>query len=112
MDPREWFQRVWPLNLIAKRFELPALLPFQNWKWLEYPIAQSVEEFRQALLHELEDIQRELPVVGPLLDNDKIIPLAEALPDFAELRDQQLPKKRSHAHICEIISFAAYHAPA
>src|SRR4030095_11466849 len=29
MDAREWFQRVWPLNLIAKRLELPALLLFQ-----------------------------------------------------------------------------------
>src|ERR1700751_3311611 len=98
MDADKWFQRVWPLNLIVERLELPALLLFQHWKWFKYPIAQRVEKFRQTLLRELEDIQRELPVVRTLLDNDKIIRLAEALPNFMELRDQQLPKKRPHAH--------------
>ena len=112
MDAREWFRRVWPLNLIAKRLEPLALLLFQNWKWLEYPVAQRVEEFGQALLHELENIQRELPVVCPLLDNDEIIYFAEALPDFGELRGQQLPKERPHAYVREIISFAAYRAAA
>ena len=101
-----------PLNLIAKRLEPPALVLFQNWKWLDYPVAQRFEEFRQAVLHELENIQRELPVVRPLLDNDEIIHLAEALPDFGELRGQQLPKERPHAHVREIISFAAYRAAA
>jgi len=62
-------------------------------------------------LHELENIQRELSVVRPLLENDKIIRFAETLPDFAELRDQQLRKKWPHAYVREIISFAAYHAP-
>src|SRR6476646_5668270 len=28
MDAREWFWRVWPLNLIAKRLKPPALLLF------------------------------------------------------------------------------------
>jgi hypothetical protein len=36
-------------------------------------------------LHEVENIQRELPVVRSLLDDDKIIGLAQALPDFGEL---------------------------
>src|SRR4029077_16171417 len=112
MDAREWFRRVWELNLIAKRLEPPALLLFQNWKWLDYPVAQRVEEFGQALLHELENIQRELPVVCPLLHNDEIIHLAKALPDFGELRGQQSPKERPHADVREIISFAAYRAPA
>ena len=112
MDAREWLRRVWPLDLIAKRLKPPALLLFQNWKWLEYSVVQRVEEFRQAVLHELENIQRELPVVRPLLDNDEIIHLAEALPDFGELRGQQLPKERPHAHVREIISFAAYRAAA
>src|SRR4029077_11943267 len=112
MDTREWFRRFSPLNLIAKRFEPPALLLFQNWKWLKYPVTQRVEEFGQALLHELENIQRELPVVCPLLDNDEIIHLAKALPDFGELRGQQSPKERPHTHVGEIISFAAYRAPA
>src|SRR5436305_7248708 len=88
MDSREWFQRVWPLNLIAERLKVAALPLFQNWKWLEYPIVQRVEEFRQTVLHELENIQRELPVVRPLLDNHEMIELAEALPDLAELRGQ------------------------
>jgi hypothetical protein len=65
---------------------------FQHWKWLAYLVVQRVEEFRQALLHELENIQRELSVVRPLLDNGEIIHLAETLPDFGELRGQQLPK--------------------
>ena len=85
-----------PLNLIAKRLEPLALPLFQNWKWLDYPVAQRVEEFRQPLLHELENIQRELTVVRPLLDNDEIIHIAEALPNFEELRGQQLPKERPH----------------
>src|SRR4029450_7664073 len=84
MDAREWFRRGWPVNLIAKRFQRPALLVFQNWKWLDYPIAQRFEEFRQALLHELENIPRELPVVRPLLHNDEIIHLAEASPEFGQ----------------------------
>jgi hypothetical protein len=58
------------------------LLLFQNWKWLKYPVTQRVEEFRQALFSELENIPRELPVVCPLLDNDEIVHLAEPLPDF------------------------------
>jgi hypothetical protein len=67
MDTREWFRRVWPLNLIAKRLKPPALLLFQNWKWLEYPVAQRVEEFRQRFCDELENIlprtaRRALPV--------------------------------------------------
>src|SRR6476660_10469858 len=82
MDAREWFRRVWPLNLIAKRLKPLALLLFQNWKWLDYPVAQRVEEFLKTFLHELENIPCELPVVGPLLDNDEIIHLAEALPHF------------------------------
>src|SRR5262249_28778921 len=45
-----------------------------------------------------------------LLDNDEIIHLAEALPNFGELRGQQLPEERPHAHVREIISFAAYRA--
>src|SRR6476659_3222128 len=53
MDAREWFRRVQPLNLIAKRLEPPALLLFQNWKWLEYSVAQRFEEFRQRVLREL-----------------------------------------------------------
>src|SRR6476620_5453599 len=107
MDDREWFRRLLPLNLIAKRLEPPALVLFQNWKWLEYPVAQRFGEFRQAVLHKLENIQRELPVVRALLDNDEIICLAEALPDFGELRGQQLPKERPHTHVRKIISFAA-----
>src|SRR5215469_1663715 len=109
MDARERFQRVLPLNFIAKRLELRALLLFQNWKWFKYPIAQRVEKFWQALLHECENIQREPPVVCALLENNKIIRFAEALPDFAELRDQQLSKKWPHAYVRKIISFAAYH---
>jgi hypothetical protein len=88
MDAGKWFKRLSPLNLVAKRLKHPALLLFQNWKWLKDPVVQRVEEFRQAVLHELENIQRELPVVRPLLDNDEIIHLAEALPDFGELRGQ------------------------
>src|SRR5512132_1981006 len=98
MDAGKWFKRLSPFNLIAKRLEPPALLLFQNWKWLKYPVAHRVEEFRQALLRKLENIHRELPVVCPLLDNDEIIYLAKALPDFGELRGQQLPKERPHAH--------------
>src|SRR6266480_1919298 len=112
MHAGEWFRRLSPLNLIAKSLEPPALLLFQNWKWLEYPVAQRPEEFRQALLRKLENIPRERPVVRPLLDNDEIIHLPKALPDFEELRGQQLPKERPHAHVREIISFAAYSAAA
>src|SRR3954467_4187404 len=86
MDARKRFRRVWPLNLVAKRLKVAALLLFQNWKRLEYAIMQRVEELRQAVLHEFKDVQRELPVVRPLLDNDEIIQFAEALPYFAELR--------------------------
>jgi|SRR6516162_801437 len=82
IDAREWFRRLSPLDLIVKRLEHPTLLRFQNWKWLEYPVAQRVEEFRETLLQELQDIPRELTVVRPPLDNDEIIHLAEALPDF------------------------------
>ena len=110
MDARERFQRLSPLNLIAKRLEPPVLLRFQNWKRLEYLVAQRVKEFRKTLLQELENIPRELPVVRPLLDNDEIIHLAEALPDFRELPGQQLPEKRPDADVSEIISFAAYRA--
>src|SRR6476620_11151684 len=50
MDAREWFRRLLPLNLIAKRLEPAALVLFQNWKWLEYPVAQRFEKFQQAVL--------------------------------------------------------------
>ena len=100
MDASEWFRRVWPLNLVAKRLKPSALLLFQNRKWLEYSVVQRVEEFRQAVLHELENIQRELPVVRPLLDNDEIIHLTEALPDFARtakpaIAQRAAPRSRS-----------------
>ena len=62
--------------------------------------------------HELENIERKLPIVRPLLNNDEIIHLAEALPDFGELRGQQLSKERPHAHVREIISFATYRTAA
>src|SRR4029453_7569031 len=55
MNSREWLRRSSPLNLIAKRLEPPALLRFQNWKWLEYSVAQRAEEFRKTLFHELEN---------------------------------------------------------
>src|SRR4030095_172560 len=97
---------------MAKGLESPALLLFQNWKRFDDAVAQRVKEFRETLSHEIENIPRELSVVRPLLDNDEIIHLAEALPDFGELRGQQLPKQRPHAHVGEIISFAAYRAAA
>ena len=74
------------LTLSPNALSLSTLSLFQNWKWLEYPVVQRVEEFRQALLHELENIQRELTIVRPLLDNDEIIQLAEALPNFEKLQ--------------------------
>src|SRR5262249_55473806 len=94
MDAGEWFHRAWPLHLIAKRLDIPALLPLQDWKWLDYLIAQRIEEIRQTVLRELENIHSELTVVRPLLDDHKIIGFVEAFPDFGELRGQQLPKKR------------------
>src|SRR5437867_2071648 len=112
MNARKWFQRVAPFNLLAKCFQRLTLPLLQNRKRLDDPIAQRVEKIRQALLHELENIPRELPVVRPLLDNDEIIHLAEALPDFGELRGHQLPEERPHAHVREIVSFAAYRAAA
>src|ERR1043166_7304067 len=92
MDTREWFQRLSPLNLIAERLEFPALVLFQNWKWLNYPIAQCSKEFRRTVLNKLENIPRKLSVVRALLDNDKVICLTEMLPYFGELRGQQLSK--------------------
>src|SRR4051812_44215067 len=112
MDAREWLRRVQPLNFVTKRLKHSALLPFQNSKWLEYPVAQCVGKIRHPRLHELENIQCELAAVRSLLDDDEIIGLAQALPDFAELHGQQLPKERPDAHICEIVPFAAYLASA
>src|SRR5215216_375566 len=107
MDTREWFRRRTPVDLVAKCFQLLTLPLLQNWKWFKYPVAQCVKEFRHAVLHELENIPRELPVIRPLLDNDEVIHFAEALPNFEELPSQQLSKDRSNAHVREIISFTA-----
>ena len=71
-----------------------------------------VEEFRQLVLHKLENIQCELPVVRTLLGNNEIVHLADTLPNFEKLQGQQLAKERSHTHVGEIISFAAYGAAA
>jgi hypothetical protein len=112
MDPSEWFQRSLPVNLIAKRPQHPALLLFQRCKWLDYPVAQRVKEFREPLLHELQNIPRELPIVRAMLDNHETFNLPEAFPDFGELRGKQLPKQRTHADVREIVTFATYHAAA
>src|SRR6476469_2870677 len=56
MDAREWFRRLLPLNLIAKRLEPAALVLSQNLKWLEYPVAQRFKEFGHPVLHKLENI--------------------------------------------------------
>src|SRR5215472_16036773 len=92
MDAGEWGRGRPPLNLVAKHFECPALSRLQDWKWLQYPVAQRFEEFREAVLHKLESIPRKLSVVRPLFDNEEIICSAEALPDFEKLRGHQFPK--------------------
>ena len=112
MDPREWFKRIAPFNLVSKWFQHLRLALSQNRKWLDYSVAQSFEEFPRVCLGRLENVASELPVVSRLLNNDKIVDLAELLPDLGKLRAQQLPEQRADADIGEIITFSANHAVA
>ena len=54
----------------------------QNWKRLDYSVAQRFEEFRRRVLHKFENIARKLPVVRPLFDNGEIIHASRAGPKF------------------------------
>src|SRR5437667_6960773 len=110
MDPREWFKRIAPFNLVSKWFQCLRLALSQNRKGLDYSVAQSFEEFPRARLGRLENVARELPVVCALLNNDKIVDFTELLPDLSELCQYQLPKDRADADVGEIIAFAANRA--
>ena len=107
MDTREWFQRLLPLDLIAKRLQPPALLRFQNGKRLDYPVAQRAEEFRKTLLQELENIQPNCPSCAPCSTITKsfILPKRSRISETAR---PAIVQRAAHTHVREIISFAAY----
>jgi hypothetical protein len=83
MDADEWLQigyRFPPRHFsrkIAKPLPLPGL---QDRKGLDHAIAQRGKKIRRTLLHRLQDIAREIPMMRALLDYCKIIP---APPDLA-----------------------------
>ena len=110
MDAHEGLQRIAPFNPVAKWFQSLRLSLLQNWKWLDYSVAQSFEEFRRALLQRFENVARELPIMRALLDNHEVVDFAESLPDFRELRAQQVPKQRADTHVGEIIAFPSNRA--
>src|SRR6266536_337904 len=107
MNAQEWLQRVAPFHLIAKPFQRPRLPVLQDWKGLDYSVAQSCEEFWCAFLHRFENVARELPVVCALFDDDEIFHAAESLPHFSKLRGQKFPKQRAYADVREIIAFTS-----
>src|SRR6266481_4863565 len=104
MNAHEWLQRVEPLDLAAKPLQRPLLAFLQNWKWLDYSIAQSREQFWRAFLRRFENVAGELPIVRALFDYHEIVDLAESLPDFDKLSAEQLPKQRANADIGKIIA--------
>src|SRR6476661_6358257 len=110
MDAHEGLQRIAPFNSVAKWFQTLRLSLLQNWKWLDYSVTQSFEESRRSLLQRFEYVARELPIMRALLDNREVVDFAEPLPDFRELRPQQLPKQRADTHVSEIIALASNRA--
>jgi hypothetical protein len=84
----------------------------QNWKRFHDLVPQGSEEFRNALLRELEDVTRELAILRTLLDNYEIFCLTKPFPDFRELHGKQLSKQRSHTDVGEIIPFTTDRAAA
>src|SRR4029077_1644264 len=112
MDADEWIERIAPFNFVPKWFQGLRLPLSQNWKWFNYSVPRSFEEFRRAFLRRLENVARELAIMCALLNNDKVVDFAEFLPDLSELCHHQLPEKRPDADVSEIITFPANQAAA
>ena len=70
-------------------------------------ITQSFEELRVLLARRREHVAREFAVMRALLDDDEVVGVAKAFPDFSELRGEQLAKQWADAYAGEIISAAA-----
>src|SRR6266699_2169244 len=104
MNADERLNRIAPFHFVAKQLERLQLSILQDGEGLDDSIAQSGKKIRAAFARRLKDITRKVAMMGPLLDNDKVIDLAEPFPYFRELRGQQLSEKRADAHVCEIIA--------
>src|SRR6266436_2291355 len=99
MDSSERFKRIAPFNLVPKWFQYLRLALSHNRKWLDYPVAQTFEEFRGAFSGRLENVARELTIVRALLNNDEVFDLTELRPDLSKLCQHQLPEKRADADV-------------
>ena len=63
-------------------------------------------------MQRFENVARELPIMRALVDNHEVLDFAKSLPDFRELRAQQVPKQRADAYVGEIITFPSNSAAA
>ena len=67
-------------------------------------VVQRREEVGKAPLRRFENVACELAMVGALLDDEKIVDLAESFPDLGELRGDQFSKDRSDADVGKVIA--------
>src|SRR5438552_15042787 len=104
MNACEWSQRVVVFYPLLKWLQCQRLPLSQNRKWLDDSVPQDFEKFRGMFFQELENVARELAIMRTLFDDDEIVDLAESLPDFGELRRQQLSKHRADAHASKIVA--------
>lgn len=84
----------------------------QDWKRLHDSVSQNRKKVRVAVTRRLQHVTRKVTMVRALLDNDEVVGFAKPFPHFSELRSQQLSKKRTDAHVREVIAVPPNRAPA
>src|SRR5437870_4028845 len=104
-------ERFAPINLLAKvgqRFRLSIL---QNRKRFDDLKTEGFEELRLLLARRREHVAHEFAVMRALLDDDEVVGVPKAFPDFSELGGKQLAKQWADAHVREIIAASPDRGP-
>src|SRR6266550_2361623 len=112
MNADERLNRIAPFHFVAKWLERLELSILQDWKRLHDSISQNREKVRVAVTCRLQHVTRKVTMMRALLDNHEVVGFAESFPHFRELRSQQLSKKRTDAHVREVIAAPPDRAPA
>src|SRR6185369_14790441 len=93
-----------PSNVFVEEGECPALLFAQSMEWLHDPITDGAETFRRMCRKRRQNVVRQRTLVRSLFYQGEVVRVSELLPDFLELRRQQLSERGSHAYVREVVT--------